>query len=97
MADIIINVDTDKIQKEKHICWYVTEYWEGERKFYRLMEVVERYYIHPDSNGHALIQNIETILCREVPESDIKFKAYIPLLQMAQDNVSQVEELKEGW
>ena len=51
---ILIQIDTDP-QKEDHICFQVRK--EGYNL--RLIEVVDRYYEHPDSDEMALIQKIE--------------------------------------
>ena len=55
MADLIVNVDTDNVEKQKHIAWYA----KTENGKYVLYEVIERFYVHPGSEGCASISRIE--------------------------------------
>jgi len=86
MATFIINVDTDKILKEKHISWNVTE----DNENYHLSEIIERYYEHPDSEGCAMIPRIEVDCIKVIKKTDIKHCSHLIQLQAALNTVSQI-------
>jgi hypothetical protein len=97
MADMIINVDTDKIVKEKHIGWIVNNVFRtlNSPNEYSLQEIVERSYIHPQSKGMATISRIEVIEVRRM-RKDAFDASYLVQLEAALNTVSQIEKLRSS-
>jgi hypothetical protein len=93
MADIIINVDTEHVVKSKHLAYYVDEQFGGGVILYTLHEVIERWYVHPNSEGQAIIPSIEVDRILEVRSTDRKAPPLI-VLKAAMDTVDIIQ--KEG-
>ncbi len=62
---ILINTTSKPIETH-HVSWYIYQ----DNRYLVLMEIVENYYEHPQSEGLAMIPKIETIERKRVLESD---------------------------
>jgi hypothetical protein len=80
---ILIQIDTDP-QKEDHICFQVRK--EGYNLI--LIEIVDRYYEHPDSDGMMLIPRIE--IKRHPKNNNPEYQAALELLNYAQKNIKNI-------
>ena len=81
---VLINITTTPLN-EKHICFF-TEI-DCTSKKWKLRQIVECYYEHPDSDGRALISQIET---RTIKTLIGNHQSALKLLQNAQDNIYNI-------
>jgi hypothetical protein len=82
--NIIQNIVEEPV-KRKHICYYTTIV-DG---YIILLEIEEVFYIHPDSDGGALISKIEDKMICKHRMTDVR-SIPLQLIDLSQENMRMI-------
>lgn len=85
---MIINIENEKLLKEKHICWFTQD--KGEEV--QLIEVIERTYQHPQAPEHATISQFELIFHYKEKRVNKYLSSHLELLEQIQNTISKIEK-----